>query len=152
RLRCAGPAADRLLYGLCAAASRRRPVVQSRIPPGSGHDQCFGREGVRRGRLRRGAAVGHERAGRRALGIRHSPHRYAGNPGAGVAGDRGSPRQKRCSPMKLAITLRVSQGSGIDMETVWEAERLGYEAVWCGEAYGTDAVSPVAWVLAQTKK
>ena len=54
--------------------------------------------------------------------------------------------------MKLAITLRVSPGSGIDMETVWEAERLGYEAVWCGEAYGTDAVSPVAWVLAQTNK
>jgi F420-dependent oxidoreductase-like protein len=54
--------------------------------------------------------------------------------------------------MKLAITLRVSPSSGIDMETVWEAERLGYEAVWCGEAYGTDAVSPVAWVLAQTKQ
>src|SRR5216684_2537348 len=54
--------------------------------------------------------------------------------------------------MKLAITLRVSPGSGIDMETVWEAERLGYEAVWAGEAYGTDAVTPVAWVFAQTKK
>ena len=54
--------------------------------------------------------------------------------------------------MKLASTLRVSPGSGIDMETVWEAERLGYDAVWCGEAYGTDAVTPVAWVLAQTKK
>src|SRR5882757_1852048 len=54
--------------------------------------------------------------------------------------------------MKLAIALRVSPESGIDMETVWEAERLGYEAVWCGEAYGTDAVTPVAWVLAQTKK
>src|SRR5215471_2324397 len=54
--------------------------------------------------------------------------------------------------MKLAITLRVSAGSGIDMETVCEAERLGYDAVWCGEAYGTDAVTPVAWVLAQTKK
>jgi F420-dependent oxidoreductase-like protein len=24
--------------------------------------------------------------------------------------------------------------------------------VWCGEAYGTDAVSPAAWVLAQTQK
>jgi F420-dependent oxidoreductase-like protein len=54
--------------------------------------------------------------------------------------------------MKLATTIRVSSGSGIDMETVWEAERLGYEAVWSGEAYGTDAVTPVAWVLAQTKK
>ncbi len=54
--------------------------------------------------------------------------------------------------MKLAVALRVSANTGIDMDLVWEAERLGYEAVWCGEAYGTDAVSPVAWVLAQTKK
>jgi F420-dependent oxidoreductase-like protein len=54
--------------------------------------------------------------------------------------------------MKLAITLKISPQSGIDMDLVWEAERLGYEAVWCGEAYGTDAVTPVAWVLAQTKK
>ncbi len=54
--------------------------------------------------------------------------------------------------MKLALTLRVSAGAGIDMDLVWEAERLGFDAVWCGEAYGTDAVSPVAWVLAQTKK
>ncbi len=53
--------------------------------------------------------------------------------------------------MKLAMTLRVSPAAGIDMESVWEAERLGYEAVWSGEAYGTDAVSPVAWVLAQTR-
>ena len=53
--------------------------------------------------------------------------------------------------MKLATTLRVSPTSGIDMATVWEAERLGYDAVWSGEAYGTDAVTPVAWVLAQTK-
>ncbi len=54
--------------------------------------------------------------------------------------------------MKLAMTLRVSATVGIDMELVHEAERLGYDAVWCGEAYGTDAVSPVAWVLAQTSK
>ncbi len=54
--------------------------------------------------------------------------------------------------MKLAVALRVSASAGIDMDLVREAERLGYEAVWCGEAYGTDAVSPVAWVLAQTDK
>jgi len=53
--------------------------------------------------------------------------------------------------MKLAITIRVSPDRGVDMDLVWEAERLGYEAAWCGEAYGTDAVTPVAWVLAQTK-
>jgi len=54
--------------------------------------------------------------------------------------------------MKLAITIRVSPDHGVDMDLVWEAERLGYNAVWAGEAYGTDAVTPVAWVLAQTKK
>jgi F420-dependent oxidoreductase-like protein len=54
--------------------------------------------------------------------------------------------------MQLAIALRVSPTAGIDMDLVAEAERLGYEAVWCGEAYGTDAVSPVAWVLAQTTR
>jgi F420-dependent oxidoreductase-like protein len=54
--------------------------------------------------------------------------------------------------MKLAVALRVSANAGVDMDLVWEAERLGYEAVWCGEAYGTDAVSPIAWVLAQTTK
>jgi F420-dependent oxidoreductase-like protein len=54
--------------------------------------------------------------------------------------------------MKLAVTLRVSAETGIDIGYVREAERLGYDAVWCGEAYGTDAVSPVAWVLAQTTK
>ncbi|HVC51188.1 MAG TPA: LLM class F420-dependent oxidoreductase [Stellaceae bacterium] len=55
--------------------------------------------------------------------------------------------------MKLAITLRVSPGEGgIDMGLVWEAERLGYEAAWVGEAYGTDAVTPVAWVLARTSR
>jgi F420-dependent oxidoreductase-like protein len=54
--------------------------------------------------------------------------------------------------MKLSIALRVSATAGIDLDLVREAERLGYEAVWCGEAYGTDAVSPVAWVLAQTKR
>ncbi len=54
--------------------------------------------------------------------------------------------------MKLAIALRVSPTTGIDMELVAEAERLGYAAVWCGEAYGTDAVSPVAWVLARTTR
>ncbi|MFI4948693.1 MAG: LLM class F420-dependent oxidoreductase [Alphaproteobacteria bacterium] len=55
--------------------------------------------------------------------------------------------------MKLSTTIKFSQGhAGIDMDHVLEAERLGFEAVWAGEAYGSDAVSPVAWVLAQTRR
>jgi F420-dependent oxidoreductase-like protein len=55
--------------------------------------------------------------------------------------------------MKLSATIKFAPGdAGIDMELVWEAERLGFDAVWAGEAYGSDAVSPVAWVLAQTRR
>ena len=55
--------------------------------------------------------------------------------------------------MKLATTIKFLPGhAGIDMELVLEAERLGFEAVWAGEAWGTDAVSPVAWVLARTSR
>jgi F420-dependent oxidoreductase-like protein len=38
------------------------------------------------------------------------------------------------------------------MDRVLEAERLGFTQVWTGEAYSTDAVSPVAWILARTSK
>jgi F420-dependent oxidoreductase-like protein len=53
--------------------------------------------------------------------------------------------------MKLALTFRVSE-TGLDLDLIREAERLGYDSAWCGEAYGTDAVTPVAWVLAQTSR
>jgi F420-dependent oxidoreductase-like protein len=55
--------------------------------------------------------------------------------------------------MKLATTIKFLPGhGGIDMDLVLEAERLGFDAVWAGEAWGTDAVSPVAWVLARTTR
>ena len=55
--------------------------------------------------------------------------------------------------MKLSTTIKFSPNyAGIEMDLVWEAERLGFEAVWAGEAYGTDAVSPIAWVLARTSR
>jgi len=38
------------------------------------------------------------------------------------------------------------------MDAVLEAERLGYTSVWAGESYGTDAVTPIAWVLARTER
>ena len=54
--------------------------------------------------------------------------------------------------MRLGILLRYAGlAGGPAMDHVLEAERLGYHSVWCGEAYGNDAVSPIAWVLARTK-
>src|SRR5437868_9711132 len=55
--------------------------------------------------------------------------------------------------MKLSTTIKfLPDHAGIDIELVHEAERLGFDAVWAGEAYGSDAVSPVAWVLALTRR
>ncbi len=86
-LRRGGPAADRLLHGLHLAAGRGRAALHPRLPSGAGQDQCARRQRVRRGRLRRRAAFGDERARRRAQRIRHPPHRHAGNPGARLARD-----------------------------------------------------------------
>jgi F420-dependent oxidoreductase-like protein len=55
--------------------------------------------------------------------------------------------------MKLGIVLGYS---GADMtlpvDRVLEAEALGFDSVWSSEAYGSDAVTPAAWVLARTTR
>jgi F420-dependent oxidoreductase-like protein len=40
----------------------------------------------------------------------------------------------------------------LDMAMIKEAERLGFDSVWTAEAWGSDAVSPLAWIGAQTTK
>ena len=55
--------------------------------------------------------------------------------------------------MQLGMTLKLGGATpSIDIETVLEAERLGFSQVWSGESYSTDAISPVAWVLARTTR
>ena len=55
--------------------------------------------------------------------------------------------------MRLGILLRYAgEAGGPRMDLVLEAERLGYTSVWAGESYGTDAVTPIAWVLARTEQ
>ena len=39
----------------------------------------------------------------------------------------------------------------LPMEMIRAADRLGYFAVWTAEAYGSDAVTPLAWIGAQTQ-
>lgn len=55
--------------------------------------------------------------------------------------------------MRLALNLSYSGSTlAIDMDTVLEAERLGYDSVWSAEAYGSDAVTPAAWIAARTQR
>ena len=55
--------------------------------------------------------------------------------------------------MKLGI-LNGYSGRSIDVgiEKIKAAESMGYDSVWTAEAYGSDAVSPAAWILANTTK
>ncbi|MCA9975101.1 MAG: LLM class F420-dependent oxidoreductase [Anaerolineales bacterium] len=54
--------------------------------------------------------------------------------------------------MRLGLMLGYA-GRKIELpvELVQEADRLGVYAVWTAEAYGSDAVSPLAWLGAQTQ-
>ncbi len=55
--------------------------------------------------------------------------------------------------MRLGLNLGYSASTtGLDLSLVLEADRLGYHSVWSAEAYGSDAVSPIAWVAARTER
>jgi F420-dependent oxidoreductase-like protein len=55
--------------------------------------------------------------------------------------------------MRLGLMVGYSGARiAIDMDIVHEAERLGFDSVWTAEAWGSDAVTPLAWIAAQTKK
>jgi F420-dependent oxidoreductase-like protein len=55
--------------------------------------------------------------------------------------------------MRLGLGIGYSgQDVSVDMDLVREAEKVGFDSVWTAEAWGSDAVTPLAWVGAQTKK
>ncbi|HEY5873903.1 MAG TPA: LLM class flavin-dependent oxidoreductase, partial [Ilumatobacteraceae bacterium] len=56
--------------------------------------------------------------------------------------------------MKLGLTTGY-WGSGPPagaLEAVKEADRLGFDSVWTAEAYGSDALTPLAWWGSQTER
>lgn len=55
--------------------------------------------------------------------------------------------------MKLGITIGYSGPQvSLDLDLFQEADRLGYHVAWSAEAYGSDAVTPLAWLGATTQK
>ena len=54
--------------------------------------------------------------------------------------------------MRLGLNIGYS-GARIDLplELILEADRLGYHAVWTAEAYGSDCITPLAWIGALTQ-
>lgn len=55
--------------------------------------------------------------------------------------------------MKIGMTLGYSGGTfDNQVDLVRQAESLGFDSVWTAEAWGSDAVTPAAWLLASTTK
>ena len=55
--------------------------------------------------------------------------------------------------MKLGLLAGYSgRKMNIPMDTIEMAESLGFDSVWTSEAYGSDAITPAAWILARTEK
>jgi F420-dependent oxidoreductase-like protein len=55
--------------------------------------------------------------------------------------------------MRLGLLIGYSGATlQLPLAAILEAERLGYHAVWTAEAYGSDAVTPLAWIGAQTSR
>ena len=53
--------------------------------------------------------------------------------------------------MRLALQLGYDDPLG-GIALAQEADRLGFHSVWTSEAYGTDAVTPMAWIAATTER
>src|SRR5215470_3544207 len=78
------------------------------------------------------------------------------SPGAWARVGRGArphraARDARGATMRLGLALGYTGARvHVDVQAVQEAERLGYHSVWTAEAYGSDAVVPLAWLGALT--
>ena len=55
--------------------------------------------------------------------------------------------------MRLGLNVGYSGARmRLDMDLIAEADRLGLHSVWAAEAYGSDAVVPLAWIAARTER
>src|SRR5206468_1491582 len=55
--------------------------------------------------------------------------------------------------MKLGLNIGYSGAElSLPVDTVLLAERLGFDSVWTAEAYGSDAITPLAYLAALTKR
>jgi F420-dependent oxidoreductase-like protein len=55
--------------------------------------------------------------------------------------------------MRLGLSVGYSGSHvSLNLDLVREAEKLGFDSVWTAEAWGSDAVTPLAWIGAQTSK
>src|SRR5450755_2651359 len=73
---------------------------------------------------------------------------------AGGSGETNSVRDAMAGQLRLGLNLGYWSGGPPPgaTEAVAEAERLGFDSLWTAEAYGSDALMPLAWWGAATER
>src|SRR3954451_20827274 len=77
-----------------------------------------------------------------------------------TATDRTSRAMAAGEPAAMASDLKLGYSTGYwaggppvgAPEAIAEAERLGFDSLWCAEAYGSDVLTPLAWWGASTSR
>ena len=55
--------------------------------------------------------------------------------------------------MKLGCAVEYAgRGVSVPIERIQRLEALGYDSVWTAEAYGSDAITPLAFIAAHTRR
>ena len=55
--------------------------------------------------------------------------------------------------MKLGLSIGYSGAQlEVPVALVQRAEELGYDSIWSAEAYGSDAITPLAFLAARTNR
>src|ERR1700760_3593909 len=62
--------------------------------------------------------------------------------------------QKSSPVLKIGLRLEVYRAAHLELpvQLVQRAEALGYHSVWSAEAYGADALTPLAYLAAVTRR
>ena len=55
--------------------------------------------------------------------------------------------------MRLGLNIGYAGSTlSVNLDLVKHAEKAGFDSVWAAEAYGSDAITPLAWIAGQTEK
>ena len=54
--------------------------------------------------------------------------------------------------MKFGVTLGIGPQVQIDLEAIRRVEAAGFDSLWAGEAWGSDAITPLAYVAGHTSR
>jgi F420-dependent oxidoreductase-like protein len=69
------------------------------------------------------------------------------------ASERSAHDEEEEEGMKLGLSIGYSGAQmNLPVEKVLLAERLGFDSVWTAEAYGSDAITPLAYLAALTRR